>query len=76
MNVITLDMSGVVQVSKDVIAGAPVFQGTRVPIQMLFDYLEGNETVDEFLNDFPSVSKGQVNRLLEKIKEQFLKATA
>lgn len=43
----------------DILTGTPVFHGTRVPVQSLFDYLEGGETVDEFLDQFPSVSKKQ-----------------
>jgi uncharacterized protein (DUF433 family) len=41
----------------DILGGTPVFQGTRVPFQALLDYLEGGETLDEFLDDFPTVSK-------------------
>jgi uncharacterized protein (DUF433 family) len=41
----------------DILGGTPVFRGTRVPFQALLDYLEGGETLDEFLDDFPTVSK-------------------
>ena len=41
----------------DILGGTPVFQGTRVPFQALLDYLEGGETLDEFLDDFPTVSR-------------------
>jgi uncharacterized protein (DUF433 family) len=43
-----------------ILGGTPVFVGTRVPVQSLFDYLEGGETVDEFLGQFPSVTRDQV----------------
>jgi len=48
----------VVHSDPDVLGGTPVFLGTRVPVQTLFDYLEGGETLDEFLRQFPSVSRG------------------
>ena len=49
----------VVQSDPDISGGTPVFRGTRVPVQSLFDYLEGGETLDHFLDQFPSVSKEQ-----------------
>lgn len=61
-------MPSEVSVDKEIMGGAPVFKGTRVPIQNLFDYIEGDETVDDFLDDFPSVTKEQVIRLLEELK--------
>ncbi|MCE9619188.1 MAG: DUF433 domain-containing protein [Planctomycetes bacterium] len=61
-------VSDVIQVDSNVLGGTPVFQGTRVPIQNLFDYIEGNETIDEFLTDFPTVTKDQVMQLLEQHK--------
>ena len=60
----------VVQVDPDILGGTPVFQGTRVPIETLFDYIEGDESIDEFLEDFPTVSKAQVLDLLETLKLQ------
>jgi uncharacterized protein (DUF433 family) len=41
----------------DILAGTPVFRGTRVPIQILFDYLEGGETLEDFLQGFPTVTR-------------------
>jgi uncharacterized protein (DUF433 family) len=49
--------------------GTPVFIGTRVPIQTLFDYLEAGESMDEFLEGFPTVSREQVIELLEEAKK-------
>ena len=49
----------VVSRDPDILNGTPVFLGTRVPIQSLFDYLEGGETLDEFLRQFPSVRREQ-----------------
>jgi uncharacterized protein (DUF433 family) len=66
-------MKTVIQVDSDILGGTPVFQGTRVPIQNLFDYIEGDETIDTFLTDFPTVSKEQVIQLLEQLKTQAIK---
>jgi uncharacterized protein (DUF433 family) len=55
----------IVNIDKDILGGTPVFNGTRVPIKNLFDYLETGETIGEFLEDFPTVRKEQVLRLLE-----------
>jgi uncharacterized protein (DUF433 family) len=48
--------------------GAVVFAGTRVPVETLFDYLEAGDSIDEFLEGFPSVSRDQVLSLLEEAK--------
>lgn len=47
--------NGPVSIDPETMGGTPVFTGTRVPIQTLFDYLEGNYTLEEFLDDFPTV---------------------
>lgn len=54
----------IIHISPDVQSGTPVFAGTRVPVQNLFDYLRGGDTIHEFLNDFPTVSEKQVLQLL------------
>ena len=56
----------VVTSSPDILSGTPVFAGTRVPIQALIDYLEGGETIDEFLTGFPTVRREQVIAFLEE----------
>ena len=53
-------------------SGTPVFRGTRVPIQNLFDCIEEGETIDQFLDQFPTVSREQVNAVLELSKERLL----
>jgi uncharacterized protein (DUF433 family) len=58
--------------SEDILGGTPVFAGTRVPVQTLFDYLEGGDNLDEFLDDFPAVSREHAIKVLEKMKETFL----
>ena len=50
-------LNQVVSISDDVMRGTAVFEGTHVLIETLFDYIEGQETIDEFLEDFPTVSK-------------------
>lgn len=54
----------------DVMGGTPVFAGTRVPVQTLIDYIEGGETIDDFLEGFPTVKREQVIAFLEKVKDQ------
>jgi uncharacterized protein (DUF433 family) len=56
----------IVTSSPDVLSGTPVFAGTRVPVQALIDYLEGGETIDEFLTGFPTVTREQVVAFLEE----------
>lgn len=55
--------------SPDILGGTPVFAGTRVPIKNLMDYLEAGDSLDEFLDDFPSVSRDQAVQVLELAKE-------
>ena len=52
-----------------IMGGAAVFRGTRVPLQALFDYLEGGETLEEFLDGYPSVSREMAIRALEEAKQ-------
>jgi uncharacterized protein (DUF433 family) len=58
--------SAIVSCDPDVMSGAPVFLGTRVPVQILLDYLEGGDSIDEFLEGFPSVTRVQVVAFLEE----------
>ena len=60
---------GQISIDKEVMSGTPVFAGTRVPIQNLFDYIEGGDDLSEFLDDFPSVSKDSAVALLEMAKK-------
>jgi len=57
--------SEAISIDKRRMSGAPVFTGTRVPIRSLFDYLDGNHTLDDFLKDFPSVGREQVHQVLQ-----------
>jgi uncharacterized protein (DUF433 family) len=56
----------------EVMSGTPVFCGTRVPVATLLDYLEAGETIDDFLEGFPSVTREQVVAFLEETKERLL----
>lgn len=58
--------------SNDILGGTPVFAGTRVPVQTLFDYLEAGNSLDEFLDDFPAVTREHAIKILETMKETFL----
>lgn len=49
----------------EILSGTPVFRGTRVPFQALLDYLEGGDTLDQFLDDFPTVSRDAAISALE-----------
>jgi len=64
--------SSVVTSSPEVMGGTPVFAGTRVPIENLLDYLEGGESIEDFLEGFPSVSREQVITFLEETKARVL----
>jgi len=65
-------MSSVVKIDPEIMSGAACFAGTRVPIQNLIDYLEGGDSIDEFLEDFPSVAREQVIGFIEEAKESVL----
>jgi uncharacterized protein (DUF433 family) len=56
----------IVTSSPDILSGTPVFAGTRVPVQALIDYLEGGETIGDFLAGFPTVKREQVVAFLEE----------
>ena len=64
----------VISSSPEVMGGTPVFFGTRVPVQTLLDYLEAGESIDDFLEGFPSVSREQVIAFLEQAKDRLIAA--
>ncbi len=66
----------VISRNSDVMGGTPVFIGTRVPVQTLLDYLEAGESIDDFLEGFPSVSREQVVEFLEQAKDRLVAAVA
>jgi uncharacterized protein (DUF433 family) len=67
-------MQEVIACNSKVMGGAPVFSGTRVPVQTLLDYLEGGESIDDFLAGFPTVSREQVIAFLEQAKDRLVES--
>lgn len=64
--------SKIINSSPDIMGGTPVFSGTRVPVQTLLDYIEGGESIDSFLEGFPSVTREQMLAFLYEIKQQII----
>lgn len=60
-----MDVQDLITIDNDILGGQPVFRGTRVPVETLFDHLEAGVPLDEFLEDFPTVSKEQAIALLD-----------
>jgi uncharacterized protein (DUF433 family) len=66
----------VITISKEVMGGTPVFAGTRVPVQTLIDYLVAGDSIDEFLEGFPTVKREQVVQFLEEAEKEMEKKAA
>ena len=60
-----MNIKEIITIDKDILGGQPVFSGTRVSVESLFDHLEAGISLDEFLDDFPTVSKAQAIALLD-----------
>jgi uncharacterized protein (DUF433 family) len=71
-----LVLEEVVWVNIDRMSGTPCFRGTRVPIQTLIDHWEGGSTIEDFLEDFPTVSRAQVLSFIEIAKERILECVS
>lgn len=69
------DLSEIFHSDPEIMGGTPVFTGTRVPVQNLVDYLEGGESIEDFLDGFPTVKRTQVIEFIEEAKNRLL-ATA
>lgn len=67
-----MSSKSVIQSSPEILGGTPVFAGTRVPVQTLFDYLEAGDSLDRFLDEFPTVSRSQALEVLELSKEALI----
>jgi uncharacterized protein (DUF433 family) len=65
-------MNPVIVRDPEILGGEPVFKGTRVPYQALLDYIEGRHTLDEFLDDFPTVTRAMAVQALEDAKQSLL----
>ena len=63
------DAKRVIHSDPEILGGTPVFVGTRVPLKNLIDYLEGDHSLDEFLDDFPSVTREQVVAALDEAQD-------
>ena len=66
----------VISASPEAMGGTPVFAGTRVPVETLLDYLKAGESIDDFLDGFPTVTKAQVIAFLEEAGKQLVGAVA
>ncbi len=66
----------IVTISPEIMSGTPVFRGTRVPIQNLLDYLKAGDSIDDFLDGFPTVSREQVIAFLDAAEAQIVKLVA
>ncbi len=62
-----------IAIDPEILGGIPVFTGTRVPIKALFDYLEGGDSLSDFLEDYPDVAREQAIRILEASKVDLLR---
>ena len=73
MGLITgMKTSSVVKIDPEIMSGLPCFAGTRVPARTLIDYLEGGDTLEDFLEDFPTVRREQAITLLEEASERLI----
>ena len=68
---VIMNLQELITIDNEILGGQPVFKGTRVPVESLFDHLEAGVSLDEFLDDFPTVSKDQAIALLD-IANKFL----
>lgn len=64
--------SSIISTSPEMMGGTPVFAGTRVPIQTLLDYLKAGDSIDDFLDGFPTVTREQVVGLLDEAGKQLI----
>ncbi len=71
-----MSQSAIITSSPDMMSGTPIFAGTRVPVQTLLDYLKAGESIDDFLEGFPTVKREQVIAFLEAAQAQILKLVA
>ncbi|MBD2663343.1 hypothetical protein B6N60_03220 [Richelia sinica FACHB-800] len=68
--------TSIISVSPEVMSGTPVFTGTRVPIQTLLDYLKAGDSIDDFLDGFPTVTKDQIITFLEEVEKAMISKVA
>ncbi|MFN2511723.1 MAG: DUF433 domain-containing protein [Pyrinomonadaceae bacterium] len=71
-----MDTADLITIDPEILGGTPVFKGTRVPIRSLFEYLENNYSLEEFLECFPSVTHDLARQVLECSEQALLPSTA
>jgi len=71
-----MNSSDIITIDPEISGGAPVFKGTRVPIKTLFEYLENNYSLEEFLECFPSVSRQLACQVLERSEQALIPSAA
>jgi uncharacterized protein (DUF433 family) len=71
-----MDVDDLITIDPEILGGVPVFKGTRVPIKSLFEYLENNYSLEEFLECFPSVTRDSARRVLECSEQALLPSAA
>ena len=71
-----MNSSDIITIDPEILGGAPVFKGTRVPIKTLFEYLENNYSLEEFLECFPSVSRDLARQVLERSEQALIPSAA
>jgi uncharacterized protein (DUF433 family) len=71
-----MDASDLITIDPEILGGTPVFRGTRVPVKSLFDYLEDDYPLDEFLECFPTVTREMACRVLERSESALLAPAA
>jgi uncharacterized protein (DUF433 family) len=69
-------LSAVIWIDPERVSGAPCFRGTRVPVQNLIDYVEGGSTIEEFFENFPSVTREQVIQFFELARDQLVECVS
>ena len=67
-----MKLASIIHSDPEILGGTPVFVGTRVPAQSLFDHLEAGDSIDDFLEGFPSVKREQVLAVLEEFRKELL----
>jgi len=67
-----MNVKDFITIDPDILGGTPVFKGTRVPVKSLFEYLEDNYTLDQFLECFPTVTRKMALRVLERSESALL----
>ena len=68
----TIDLTGIVHSDPEIMGGTPVFVGTRVPVESLFDHLKSGDSIEVFLDGFPSVKREQVLAVLDLVEHEIL----